>query len=862
MEIMKLLYRRLHCFGLFGVFDAIVMIVWSFSEAIAAPVPPDELPPQIQILQPGVKLTLLAEHPDLVTPTGLDVDSKGNIWVVASHTHFRPKDYQGPEHDEILVFDRNGKNRQVFYNKTDMTMNIKLGRDGWVYLALRTRILRVKDTDGDGQGDIEENLAVLETKADYPHNGLSGMAWLPDGELLFSAGTNSGETWTLVGRDGRNLTGRGEGGVFRCAVDGSGLRSIARGFWNPFGLLVRKDGEMFAIDNDAGSHPPCRLLNIIEGADYGYQRVYGNAPVHPFVAWNGELRGTLGMIHPVSEGPCAVVELGGGVMVPSWSSHCLDYFPLARKGAGYVSERIELLRGGDFFRPAFLSPGPDGSFYLTDWVLSSYPVHGRGRLWKVEIDRAKAAWVKSTTEPVNPSARLAKELREDRVKLTPMQLFEHARGPDAYLSDAALTALARESVAWTPQSVRSLAVHDHVWALVALRRVDLHEEKWVRLLLNDSDPEVRFECLRWIADAVFTSLSGDVERMLTQPDLDYRLFEAILATKNTLRGKPGAGITNAEGLLEHVTNSATPARLKAYALRLVPASHPTVTVPFLRELLAMTDPTLSLEVVRTLAARNGDEANALLAEIAVSESFTIDLRTEAIAGLAASSKPEHQALLLQFASHNIASLRDESLRALRRSQLDDAAKLSLKNVSHLHPDSEALVNAMFDPASISAGRPTLDDTAAWLKRLDTLPGKPNVEAGRRIFHSTVAQCAACHRHSGRGNVKGVGPDLSFIARQGERISLLRSILEPSREVAPEFYPTVLLLENGTVFTGILLSSADDEIYLDLTGKECTFQLADIVERKASKTSLMPTGLVNSLTDGELRNLLAFLSSSS
>ena len=92
----------------------------------------------------------------------------------------------------------------------------------------------------------------------------------------------------------------------------------------------------------------------------------------------------------------------------------------------------------------------------------------------------------------------------------------------------------------------------------------------------------------------------------TQPNLDYRLFEAVLATRNTLRGKPGAGITNAEGLLEHVTNSVTPARLKGYALRLVPASHPTITVPLLRELLELSDPILSLEVVRTLSARKGD----------------------------------------------------------------------------------------------------------------------------------------------------------------------------------------------------------------------------------------------------------------
>ena len=41
-----------------------------------------------------------------------DVDARGNIWLVSSHTHFRPQGYTGPEHDEVLVFDREGKNRK------------------------------------------------------------------------------------------------------------------------------------------------------------------------------------------------------------------------------------------------------------------------------------------------------------------------------------------------------------------------------------------------------------------------------------------------------------------------------------------------------------------------------------------------------------------------------------------------------------------------------------------------------------------------------------------------------------------------------------------------------------------------------
>ncbi|MCB1079817.1 MAG: hypothetical protein KDM64_18510, partial [Verrucomicrobiae bacterium] len=375
------------------------------------------------------------------------------------------------------MFDKNGKSRRVFYNETDATMHVEIGPDGWIYLSERDRILRVKDSDGDGKADVSEDLAVLETEADYPHNGLSGMAWHPDGSLVFSLGENFFKDWTLTGKDGRTVKGRGEGGVFVCTADGRELRRIARGFWNPFGLLVRPDGEMFAAENDPGSSPPCRLLNIIEGADYGYQRAYGGAAYHPFVAWNGELRGTLGMVHRSGEGPCAIVQLGGGVMIPSWSEHRIDYYPLHRQGAGYTSEQIPLLRGSDFFRPVCMAPGPDGAFYLTDWVFSSYPIHGRGRLWKLEIDRDAAKWIQEGPEPMNEAATLAKELRSGNSAATDSQLFEYSKGGDPYLSDAALTALARRGQSWTPESLRDLSDGDRVWALVALRRVDLNDPK-------------------------------------------------------------------------------------------------------------------------------------------------------------------------------------------------------------------------------------------------------------------------------------------------------------------------------------------------------------------------------------------------
>ena len=310
-------------------------------------------------------------------------------------------------------------------------------------------------------------------------------------------------------------------------------------------------------------------------------------------------------------------------------------------------------------------------------------------------------------------------------------------------------------------------------------------------------------------------------------------------------------------LMDRITNPGTPARLKGFALRLVPPTHPKLTVSLLRELLSAGDAGLALEVVRTLAARDAGDARTLLAQIAADESRAPLLRAEAVVGLSASTSPEHHALLLKLADHGNTALRNEALRALRSSALTDDAKKALGDATRHHPESAPLMRALLDPASINAGRPAFEDTSAWMRRLDALPGKADADAGRRIFfHPRMAMCATCHRHGGRGNV--VGPDLSLIVQQGDAEATLRSILEPSREVAPQFYPTLLALKDGSSFTGIMLRSWSKEVYRDITGRERTFEKADILQRTELKTSLMPPGLAGSLTDEELRDLLAFV----
>ena len=866
----------------FNVLTLTCLLVFAAVTAIA-----DEREPQITTLQPGVTLSLVAEHPGLATPTGIDVDAMGRVWVVATHTHFRPDDYVGPEHDEILIFtdkDGDGKTEQrdLFYNATDATMDLELGPDGWVYLAERDRIIRIKDSDGDGKADVEEHVAGLKTEADYPHNGLEGLAWHPDGTLVFGLGENFAKPWTLTGSDGTAISGTGEGGIFRCSADGKNLRRIAQGFWNPFGICVRSDGEIFAAENDPGERPPCRLLHIVEGGDYGYQRTYGSEAHHPFVGWNGELRGTLPMVHPSGEAPCGVMPIGNGLIVPSWSDHRIDFFQLRQKGGSFEADRMPLVQGGRYFRPSCIASADDASgrsiskrtWYLSDWVDGRYEAHGFGRLWKLEIDLEAADWVGDLTlQPPTQNSQRAAELKDLKLTHDRSELLRLAQDKDPFLARAALLALARDAAKWTPDDVATWSAGDRVQAVLALKLAAASPDVWVPTFLKDESADVQFETLRWIADAGLTSFLSDVEKFLNRSDLDYQRFEAAIATWNTLSGKSEDGIRNPELLLARVNDDKSAASLRAFALRLLPSQSRSapkegvapvrtfskgLTLKTLQQLLAVDDEVLSLEAVRTLAG-NPPVSQQILATIAADETQSPTLRAEAVAALADVAS-QHTELLVKLANDVQRAVREEALRCLRNEEHSADEIRQLKDIAARHPESADLFQAALNPKALTTGRPAVTDTPAWLAALEAVAGVADPENGRRIFHHTrVAQCTRCHRHNGRGNV--VGPDLSGVDKGKDRTWLLQSILEPSRQMAPEYLPRTIVLKSGKTFTGIRLRSSTKEAMRDANGQNRTFDRNDIESMIESTVSFMPKDIVNTLTLREVRDLVAFLESS-
>jgi putative heme-binding domain-containing protein len=246
----------------------------------------------------------------------------------------------------------------------------------------------------------------------------------------------------------------------------------------------------------------------------------------------------------------------------------------------------------------------------------------------------------------------------------------------------------------------------------------------------------------------------------------------------------------------------------------------------------------------------------LLSEIAADDQRSVPLRAEAVAGLAGVAE-QHTDLLLRLATDSQSAVREEALRGLRFVNLSPQQVRMLERSAGQYPESADLFQAVLVPKTLSTGRPALTDTQAWLTTLDAIKIPADRESGRRIFHhARVSLCSNCHRHNGRGNV--VGPDLSGLGNRQDRKWLLQSILEPSRQMAPEYQPRTIILKDGRTFTGIRLRSSTKEAMRDTNGQNRTFDREDIESMVESTVSFMPTGVVNSLTDRELRDLISFL----
>ena len=177
--------------------------------------------------------------------------------------------------------------------------------------------------------------------------------------------------------------------------------------------------------------------------------------------------------------------------------------------------------------------------------------------------------------------------------------------------------------------------------------------------------------------------------------------------------------------------------------------------------------------------------------------------------------------------------------------------IPLRHRSRLRTSRDAQVRKLADAV---LGDPVNSDRAAVIRRYaDSLKMRGDVARGREVFRR---ECRGCHRF--RGDGAPVGPDLDSVCHRSP-LELLTHILDPDREVAPEFQRYTVRTKAGVLHSGIVGEEGPHAITLvDADNRRVVVPRAEIEAMRADPHSLMPNGLEEKISVGQMADLLAFL----
>ncbi len=197
---------------------------------------------------------------------------------------------------------------------------------------------------------------------------------------------------------------------------------------------------------------------------------------------------------------------------------------------------------------------------------------------------------------------------------------------------------------------------------------------------------------------------------------------------------------------------------------------------------------------------------------------------------------------------------------LRLIKADAVAMLSPAEKAELKPilDARPAANAV----AVAPPRPfvkkwALDELAPLVEK-GLKAGGRDFDRGRKLFGAV--NCFACHRYDNEGG--SAGPDLSGVAGRFSTRDLLESILDPSKEVSDQYAAVEIETLDGRKVIGRIVNLHGDNLsvntnMLDPNGL-VNVNRNNVDTIKPSKTSMMPTGLLDTLNDSEVLDLMAYL----
>ncbi len=324
----------------------------------------------------------------------------------------------------------------------------------------------------------------------------------------------------------------------------------------------------------------------------------------------------------------------------------------------------------------------------------------------------------------------------------------------------------------------------------------------------------------WSAVASKLADSGDADLRLRSVQLSLLFGEARAAEQLQAILADKANPFDVRTL---ALQSLVEARVPDMAARLIGLLDDTsIRGPVLRALAAFPDPSIA----QALVNRYG--------------SFTPSEREDAVNTLA--SRPDHAMRLLAAIGDGAISPRDLSATTAR--QIQALGK----------PEIDRALERVW-----GASRPTSGEKAQLSAKYKALLGsstarKADASRGRAVFNRS---CVQCHKLFDQGG--DVGPELTGSDRANPDY-VLENVLDPSATVGRDYRLTTVATIDGRLVSGIVRAQSEKTLTIQTVNERVTLPREEIEEFKETNVSMMPEGILEKLSEEEIRDLIAYLAS--
>ena len=468
----------------------------------------------------GLETTLFASEPMMLSPSSIDIDHLGRVWV-CEVVNYRGHRNKRPEGDRILVLeDTSGDGKAdkstVFYQgrEIDSVHGVcVLGNK--VIISAGDNVWIMTDEDGDLKADKKVALFTKIGGAQHDH-GIHAFSFGPDGKLYFNFGNASRQ---LADADGKIITDKAgnevkasrqpyqQGMAFRCDMDGSNVETLGWNFRNNWELCVDSFGTVWQSDNDDDGNKAVRINFVMEFGNYGFRDEFTGRGWRdkrtniekevPLRHWHLNDPGVVPNLLQTGQGsPTGIIVYEGSMLPAGFQNqviHCdagpnvTRAYPVKTDGAGYSAEMVNILYGArdKWFRPSDVCVAPDGSLFVADWYDPGVGGHGMrdldgGRIFRVATPGSKYSVPKIDLSTADGAAKA----------------LTNPNGEVRYLAWNALHEMGAKAVPALEALWKGDNSRHRARALWVLGKMEGKGQSVVNAALADADPDIRITGIR------------------------------------------------------------------------------------------------------------------------------------------------------------------------------------------------------------------------------------------------------------------------------------------------------------------------------------------------------------------------------